>query len=379
MWAIDTGGSMDLIRMLVLLPLMAIAQQAPLPGSPPEAPAAKADGPATRPSFAIAPDARQVLDDMGKAYHDLKHLQLAGRLRVDIKIDGEKPEQHDVKFTASFESPNKFRQEVPDEVLIGSTGTDVYSFKSKDKNYTMATGPKDRVALSEYPEQIAQSLTAQDISLALALSADPVQELMSDATGISKVSDTQIEDVKTVAPENAINYAWAPPAGAVDAAAAAMARANSDTPDGSDLLGKAAPAFKLTGLDGSEVSLASLKGKVVILDFWATWCGPCRMGLPKIDAVAANHKDDPMKVYAINLREDVDTVKQFVKSTKLGLPVLMDSEGKTADTYGAQAIPFTVIIAPDGKVVKVFVGYDPNESEEIEKVIKPLLQKAGAS
>ena len=427
---------MDLIRMLVLLPLMAFAQQQPPAELPAGEPAAlKADGPATKPAIAIPADAQALLDDMGKAYHDLAHLQLAGTLRIDIQIEGEKPEQHDVKFTASFDAPNKFRQDVPNEVLIGSTGTNVYSFKSKDKNYTLSPAPKDRAALSEYPPQVIEALTSQNLSLAMALSSDPGKELISDAASVSKAADTQIDgagyptlkiiqddrtatlvaldasthlikeirndltsvlkkrrpdltsavisilypEVKTDAPETAVAYAWTPPAGAIDAATAAQARpGGAEISDGSQLLNKPAPAFKVSTLEGNDFTLASEKGQVVILDFWATWCGPCRMGLPKLDAIYAAHKAQGLKVYAIDKGEDVPTITAFIKSTGLKVPVLLDSTEKVGESYGVEGIPFTVIIAPNGKVVKVFVGYSDKESAEIEAVIKPLLKQAAS-
>jgi peroxiredoxin len=120
--------------------------------------------------------------------------------------------------------------------------------------------------------------------------------------------------------------------------------------------GKPAPDFKLKAADGKDVSLADLKGSVVILDFWATWCGPCRASLPELDKIYTGLKGKGLKAYAVNLREEKDTVEKFVDQTKLGIPVLYDTEGQTADKYGVTGIPQTVVIGKDGNVKKVVVG-----------------------
>jgi peroxiredoxin len=424
------GENMDLIRMLVLLPLMAFAQQQ-APGPAAEPPTAKAEGPTTKPALAIAPEARTLLDDMNKAYHELAHVQMAGTLRVDIQIEGEKPEQHDVKFTSSFEAPNKFRHDVLNEVLIGSTGKDVYTFKAKDKNYTLNPAPKDRVALSEYPPQLMADLTAQDISLALVLASDPAQELMSDATSVSKAPDTQIDgaayptlqvgqddqtttfvsldpathlikqtrsdlttalkkrrpdlvsatvstvytDVKTAAPETPVAYAWTPPVGAIDAAQGASARP-MDESEADALVGKAAPDFTLKDLDGKSVSLASLKGRVVILDFWATWCEVCKESLPRLQGYAAAHQTEGVLVYGINLEDTAADAKKFWTDNKLTLPTLLDPDGRVGKAYGINPLPTTILIDRDGKVVKVIDGYVPKfETEILNKALVPLIKK----
>ena len=137
--------------------------------------------------------------------------------------------------------------------------------------------------------------------------------------------------------------------------------------------GKPAPDFKLKAADGKDVSLADLKGSVVILDFWATWCGPCRASLPELDKIYADHKADGLRAYAVNLREEKDTVQKFVDQTKLGIPVLFDGEGQTADKYGVTGIPQTVVIGKDGNVKKVVVGSGTHDL--VRKAVEEALKK----
>ena len=97
---------------------------------------------------------------------------------------------------------------------------------------------------------------------------------------------------------------------------------------GSDLAGKPAPAFSLTGMNGKVVSSESLKGSVYVLDFWATWCPPCVASLPHLDGIYKDFKDKGVKFFAVNEQEDKPTIQKFVSDTKLGIPVLMDSDGQ---------------------------------------------------
>jgi len=140
------------------------------------------------------------------------------------------------------------------------------------------------------------------------------------------------------------------------------------------LLGKPAPSFKLKDLDGKDVALSELKGSVVVLDFWATWCGPCVMSLPKIDELNKDKKGDGLKVFAVNQSEDKELVQGFIKSKGLTLPVLLDSDGKVGNKYKADAIPETVVIGKDGTVRKVFVGAGPNTEKSLREAVETAMK-----
>src|SRR6185312_9372226 len=167
---------------------------------------------------------------------------------------------------------------------------------------------------------------------------------------------TDYTSVKPNTPARDELFAWSPPPGATDAAAAAAAHP-LDAVAASALEGKQAPAFKLKMLDGKTVSLSDLKGHVVILDFWATWCGPCRMSLPHLDKLYKAEKDKGLKAFAVDQQESDADVRQFVKQTGLSVPVLMDGDGRVGGQYGVEGIPQTVVVDKEGKVRRVFVGY----------------------
>ena len=124
----------------------------------------------------------------------------------------------------------------------------------------------------------------------------------------------------------------------------------------SALVGKDAPDFQLDLIDGGKFKLAEQKGTVLILDFWASWCGPCMQVMPTVDKVAAEFADRGVKLVAINLQETPDQVKTALARLGLDMPVALDRDGRVAEKYGATAIPQTVIIDRQGKVARLFVG-----------------------
>ncbi|TAN36337.1 MAG: DUF2092 domain-containing protein [Verrucomicrobia bacterium] len=140
------------------------------------------------------------------------------------------------------------------------------------------------------------------------------------------------------------------------------------------LLGKVAPDFELSLLDGSKAAFAKHKGKdVVLLDFWATWCGPCRKSLPLLADVAVKFKDKGLVFYAVNQRENAEAIKDFLAKQNLKLTVALDSEGKLGEAYGVEGIPQTVLIGKDGVVQVVQVGYAPDMKDTLTKQIEDVL------
>ncbi|MCX7009346.1 MAG: TlpA disulfide reductase family protein [Kiritimatiellaeota bacterium] len=127
-------------------------------------------------------------------------------------------------------------------------------------------------------------------------------------------------------------------------------------------------------LDGGKATLAKHKDKdVVLLDFWATWCGPCRKSLPLLAEIAAQYKDKGLVFYAVNQREAADAIKDFLAKQNFKLTVVLDSEGKAGEAYGVEGIPQTVLVGKDGTVQAVHIGYDPAMKAQLSKQIEDLL------
>jgi thiol-disulfide isomerase/thioredoxin len=140
------------------------------------------------------------------------------------------------------------------------------------------------------------------------------------------------------------------------AAEANAARGAGSSGLDSALVGKPAPDFELEMLGGDKFHLTDHKGKTIVLDFWATWCGPCLQTIPHVAQVHRDSVASGVKVVAINLEESPEEIQKLLKRLKLELPVALDRDGAIAARYGVSAIPQTIIIDREGKVVRHFIG-----------------------
>lgn len=145
-------------------------------------------------------------------------------------------------------------------------------------------------------------------------------------------------------------------------------------PQGGALEGQIAPDFSLESLDGKGYSLSALKGKLVLIDFWATWCGPCKEELPLIEKLHQEFKDKGLVVLGIN-NEEKATVEKFVKENNITFPILMDSQWKVSESYDVSAIPRVFLIDKEGKIVKDILGYSPENEKILREAIEKLLSE----
>ncbi|MCH7813951.1 MAG: carboxypeptidase regulatory-like domain-containing protein [Planctomycetes bacterium] len=140
-------------------------------------------------------------------------------------------------------------------------------------------------------------------------------------------------------------------------------------------IGDSAPALEMSDLEGNKIRRADLKGKTVLLDFWATWCGPCVVEIPHLKDVYATFGERPdFALIGISLDDKADTVRRFIKKQKMPWPqVVGDKAGatKAADDYGVQAIPATFLITPDGKIQALDLP-GPALKQQIEKLLTAL-------
>ena len=140
------------------------------------------------------------------------------------------------------------------------------------------------------------------------------------------------------------------------------------------LLGEPAPAFTTTDVDGHPIDLQKQIGKnVILLDFWATWCGPCVQAMPEVDAVAQKFKDKGLVFYAVNVGEEAAPIKEFLAGAKLDVPVAMNTDNKISELYKVEGIPQTLLIGKDGKVQVVHVGFNGELGAILTKEVEDLL------
>jgi len=140
-------------------------------------------------------------------------------------------------------------------------------------------------------------------------------------------------------------------------------------------LGQPVPDFTLNDLSNRPVTLSSYRGqKVVLLDFWATWCGPCRMAMPDLQKLADKFATNGLEILSVNQGEPADQVSAFIQRRKYTFHVVLDLKGEVGDTYGVQGIPTLVLVDKKGDVQWIRVGYSPDETE-LDKQVAQLTKE----
>jgi peroxiredoxin len=135
--------------------------------------------------------------------------------------------------------------------------------------------------------------------------------------------------------------------------------------------------FKLRDINGQEVTLSQYKGSVVVLSFWATWCGPCKVEMPHLDKMYGELKDQGFVVLSVSSDDARTTsqVKPFIKKSGYSFPVLLDTQSTVTGTYNpTKTLPYTVIIGRDGQVAKEHSGYNPGDEVALRAEIEELLK-----
>ncbi|MBT3273531.1 MAG: redoxin domain-containing protein, partial [Spirochaetales bacterium] len=136
-----------------------------------------------------------------------------------------------------------------------------------------------------------------------------------------------------------------------------------------------APDFTLENLNGEEITLSSLKGKVVLLNFWATWCPPCRAEMPSMQEMYLLLEDENFELLAVDVQEPKKTVADFIEKNGYTFPILLDTSGRTGAVYGARSIPTTYIIDADGFAVGFITGSREWNNEVVYETLRSLLPK----
>ncbi|MBI3609999.1 MAG: TlpA family protein disulfide reductase [Nitrospirae bacterium] len=120
--------------------------------------------------------------------------------------------------------------------------------------------------------------------------------------------------------------------------------------------GRFAPDFEITALDGRRVSLENVRGKIVLLNFWTTWCEACIREMPALDRFYQDFRDEAFALLAVNLRESPARVEAFRNTHRIRCPILLDREGEVGDAYGVLAIPATFILDREGMMIGKITG-----------------------
>ena len=137
-----------------------------------------------------------------------------------------------------------------------------------------------------------------------------------------------------------------------------------------------APGFTLASNAGQQVSLASLKGKVVMVNFWATWCVPCRQEMPHLQALYERYNSLGFELLAVNVEKDnAEGARKWLEETPVTFPVLFDTKNEVTKRYKVQTMPSTVLVGRDGTMRFIHHGYKPGYENEYQTQVRALLRE----
>jgi thiol-disulfide isomerase/thioredoxin len=140
----------------------------------------------------------------------------------------------------------------------------------------------------------------------------------------------------------------------------------------------ATPPLALPDLEGRELRLENFRGRVVLVNFWATWCEPCREEMPSMNRLRASLAGQPFEVLAVNLGEPETRVRRFMEQVPLDFPVLLDRENAAARAWRARVLPASYVVGPDGRIRYAAIGGLDWSQEAVRKRIVALLPKEAA-
>jgi len=137
----------------------------------------------------------------------------------------------------------------------------------------------------------------------------------------------------------------------------------------------AAPDFSLTDSEGKVVSLSDMRGKVVLINFWATWCGPCRQEMPILEALYKRYETLGFTLLGVNVEENSSDAVSFLKETPVTFPILYDPDNDVSRLFDVAAMPSTVIVDRDGKMRFLHHGYQPGYENAYQDQIRELIRE----
>ncbi len=350
-------------------------------------------------------DAKELLKKVGETYRDLKSYQFEFTLLTELRSKaGRKSIETNVALWAS--RPGKLRVMISGglgELQVFSNGSESWVFVPLLNQYTRQAADSSNKPAEERISRFAAIATkvleqfekiSSNASVARILRTenlpigddevecqvveveleeqepgekrmrtywiDPPRNLVLKAVQFDKLPDGAADALETeitttfkkakvneALPDSA--FVFQPPAGAKEVAEFRGARPAAIE------IGSEAADFQLKDLDGGEVQLKSLRGKVVLLNFWASWCGPCRLEMPVIERLHQQFHEKGLRVFGVN-DEDIDTIRDYLSEREYSFPTLVDAEQRVMALYRIRGIPTMVVIDREGKIAQYRLG-----------------------
>jgi thiol-disulfide isomerase/thioredoxin len=372
---------------------------------------------------------------MGQAYQQASTYADQGQVHLHLEHEG-RPIEQSADFAVSFQRPNKIRLHCYQGHVL-SDGVKLHAWiDDLAGQLLLRDAPAELTQENVFIDEILTSVLTQGIAgtppqVALLLDADAVSMIASDTSNATMLSPAKTNehdcyrvalereegqlvmwidrasfvvrrieyptaelakmisseqfqpqdvrlwvdftDARFDAPINALAFAFEAPA---DAKIVAQFTPPPPPPPPalSPLLGKPVPEFAFVALDGTPVTPARLRGKVTVIDFWATWCGPCMRSMPRLEQVRADlQQRDDVQFVAVSIDESAVTDAQLrdkLAEINVGLPIARDPQQYARDAFNVEGIPFMIVIGADGIVQMNEVGENPNIASELPAKIQ---------
>lgn len=140
-------------------------------------------------------------------------------------------------------------------------------------------------------------------------------------------------------------------------------------------LAEPAPDFTLKSDNGKNIRLAEQRGKVVMINFWASWCGPCRKEMPLLDELYQRYEPAGFTLFGVNVEQNPEAAQRFLEDVGVSFPILYDPESSVSQRYQVDAMPTTVMVDRDGQVRYVNRGYKDGDEEKYRKQVRELIRE----
>ena len=373
---------------------------------------------------------------MADFYKSLKSFSVQSEVEIQANFQGQEHNVK-TDTTIVFERPNRLAMRSDDAIgaTIVSDGTTIYSTLGALKKYTKKKAPKELGELEHDPSTAMGGGLTQRVLFQL-LSDDPYGAIMEHDTSVTDLGQANVNgqaarhlrfnqrvlnwdawiaegdkplllqvsmDMSQMAEQMVAKlpggssmkmsitqqfkdwqvnitpkpdaFAFTPPKDMKEVKSFFGGTDEEEADDAfSPLVGHAAPPVELDQLDGTPFRLADHAGRnVVLLDMWATWCGPCVAELPVLAEIAEEYKSRGVALFAVNQQEGKETVQEFLKQHKLNVSILLDSDGQVGTAYGARALPTLALIDKKGVVQSVHVGFSPSLKTALRKQLDQVL------
>lgn len=133
--------------------------------------------------------------------------------------------------------------------------------------------------------------------------------------------------------------------------------------------------FTLKSAGGSNIRLSEYRGQVVMLNFWASWCGPCRQEFPHLDALQQKYAELGFTVFGVNVEQDRASADRVLRDIPVTFPILFDDENVVSELYGVDAMPMTLLLDRNGMVRHLHRGYKPGYEDKYEEQVRSLIRE----